>query len=144
MGGGSLPGATLPTRAFTLTVPDPDAPALRDYLGGLPHHFARFPLEERWLSAHVAKVLACNWKVFWENYNECLHCPGIHPELIDMVPVYARGIMAPSEAVTRVLDAAPVTGSGGGSSASGAIRSRITRRAKACRWRKWNAGWGRG
>ena len=27
------------------------------------------------------RYLACNWKVFWENYNECLHCPGIHPEL---------------------------------------------------------------
>ncbi len=42
--------------------------------------------------------IACNWKVFWENYSECLHCPGIHPELCDMVPVYGRGIMAPSEA----------------------------------------------
>ncbi len=28
-----------------------------------------------------SRDLACNWKVFWENYNECLHCPGIHPEL---------------------------------------------------------------
>lgn len=42
--------------------------------------------------------LACNWKVFWENYSECLHCPGIHPELCEMVPVYGRGIMAASEA----------------------------------------------
>jgi Rieske 2Fe-2S family protein len=25
------------------------------------------------------KEIACNWKVFWENYSECLHCPGIHP-----------------------------------------------------------------
>ena len=39
--------------------------------------------------------LACNWKVFWENYNECLHCPGIHPELCDMVPIYGKGMMAP-------------------------------------------------
>jgi Rieske 2Fe-2S family protein len=41
--------------------------------------------------------VACNWKVFWENYNECLHCPGIHPMLCDMVPVYKRGIMAENE-----------------------------------------------
>ncbi|MFN0114196.1 MAG: aromatic ring-hydroxylating oxygenase subunit alpha [Paracoccaceae bacterium] len=46
---------------------------------------------------HV-RELACNWKVFWENYNECLHCPGIHPELCDMVPVYRRGIMSLREA----------------------------------------------
>lgn len=43
--------------------------------------------------------IACNWKVFWENYSECLHCPGIHPELCRMVPVYGRGIMGPSEAL---------------------------------------------
>ncbi|MBD1203578.1 MAG: aromatic ring-hydroxylating dioxygenase subunit alpha [Rhodobacteraceae bacterium] len=42
--------------------------------------------------------LACNWKTFWENYSECLHCPGIHPELCDMVPVYGRGIMGVTEA----------------------------------------------
>lgn len=42
--------------------------------------------------------LACNWKTFWENYSECLHCPGIHPELCDMVPVYGRGIMGAAEA----------------------------------------------
>lgn len=43
------------------------------------------------------KVLNCNWKVFWENYSECLHCPGIHPELCDMVPVYREGVMAANE-----------------------------------------------
>ncbi len=42
--------------------------------------------------------LACNWKIFWENFNECLHCPGIHPELCDMVPVYKQGIMGHEEA----------------------------------------------
>ncbi|MCA3562132.1 MAG: aromatic ring-hydroxylating dioxygenase subunit alpha [Aestuariivirga sp.] len=42
--------------------------------------------------------IACNWKTFWENYSECLHCPGIHPELCDMAPVYGKGIMGPSEA----------------------------------------------
>lgn len=46
---------------------------------------------------HV-RDLRCNWKVFWENYNECLHCPGIHPELCDMVPVYRQGIMSSREA----------------------------------------------
>lgn len=43
--------------------------------------------------------LACNWKTFWENYSECLHCPGIHPELCDMVPVYGTGVMGQTEAL---------------------------------------------
>ncbi len=42
--------------------------------------------------------IACNWKAFWENYSECLHCPGIHPELCERVPIYGRGIMGASEA----------------------------------------------
>jgi len=50
------------------------------------------------VTGHVmVKEIACNWKVFWENYSECLHCPGIHPELCDIVPVYGRGYMAPNE-----------------------------------------------
>lgn len=43
--------------------------------------------------------LACNWKTFWENYSECLHCPGIHPELCDIVPVYGTGVMGQTEAL---------------------------------------------
>lgn len=46
----------------------------------------------------IVKEIACNWKIFWENYNECLHCPGIHPMLCDMVPIYRKGLMAPNEA----------------------------------------------
>lgn len=48
----------------------------------------------RWVSD-----LDCNWKGFWENYSECLHCPGIHPELCEMVPIYGKGIMGPTEAL---------------------------------------------
>lgn len=48
--------------------------------------------------------LACNWKTFWENYSECLHCPGIHPELCDMVPIYGKGIMGPTEAADWTPD----------------------------------------
>ena len=46
----------------------------------------------------LVKEMACNWKILWENYNECLHCPGIHPALCEMVPVYRQGIMAAEEA----------------------------------------------
>ena len=43
--------------------------------------------------------IECNWKSFWENYSECLHCPGIHPELCDMVPIYKTGMMGATEAL---------------------------------------------
>jgi glycine betaine catabolism A len=52
------------------------------------------------VTGHIWETeIACNWKAFWENYSECLHCPGIHPELCDMVPIYRSGIMGPSEAL---------------------------------------------
>jgi Rieske 2Fe-2S family protein len=34
--------------------------------------------------------VAANWKVLLENYNECYHCAGVHPELCKLVPAFAR------------------------------------------------------
>lgn len=48
--------------------------------------------------------IACNWKVFWENYSECLHCPGVHPELCDLVPIYRAGLMGTNEALDWTPD----------------------------------------
>jgi glycine betaine catabolism A len=41
----------------------------------------------------LQKNIACNWKVFWENYNECLHCPGVHPRLAQLVPLFGRALL---------------------------------------------------
>jgi Rieske 2Fe-2S family protein len=39
------------------------------------------------------KTMQCNWKIFWENYNECLHCPGVHTQLSQLVPIFGRGLL---------------------------------------------------
>ena len=55
---------------------------------------SNWPLESL-VAGHVFRtVLKCNWKVFWENFNECLHCPGVHKHLSALVPIYGRGLMA--------------------------------------------------
>jgi Rieske 2Fe-2S family protein len=41
----------------------------------------------------LLKTIQSNWKIFWENYNECLHCPGVHPQLSQLVPIYGRGLL---------------------------------------------------
>ena len=51
-----------------------------------------WPLEDLVVGHTYRKTVRCNWKLFLENYNECLHCPGVHPELCDLVPIYGRGI----------------------------------------------------
>ncbi|HEY2807468.1 MAG TPA: aromatic ring-hydroxylating dioxygenase subunit alpha [Steroidobacteraceae bacterium] len=43
------------------------------------------------------KVIECNWKIFWENYNECLHCPGVHPQLAQLVPLFGRALLEPKD-----------------------------------------------
>lgn len=42
-------------------------------------------------------IVQGNWKILWENYNECLHCATIHPELSALVPIYQTGLMAANE-----------------------------------------------
>jgi phenylpropionate dioxygenase-like ring-hydroxylating dioxygenase large terminal subunit len=54
----------------------------------------RWPLEALTLAHTYRRVLSCNWKIFWENYNECLHCPSVHAELSRLVPIYGRAMMA--------------------------------------------------
>lgn len=51
-----------------------------------------FPLDDMVVIHRWSKTMACNWKVFWENFNECLHCPNVHPELSELVPVYSRRV----------------------------------------------------
>lgn len=68
---------------------------------------ANWPMDSLVTGHRMVKDLACNWKVFWENYNECLHCPGVHPELCDLVPIYSRGVMGQDEAPGWTPDEAP-------------------------------------
>ncbi|MEQ8665445.1 MAG: aromatic ring-hydroxylating dioxygenase subunit alpha [Rhodospirillales bacterium] len=56
-----------------------------------------YPLEDLVVIETWRKTMACNWKTFWENFNECLHCPNIHPELSKLVPVYGRRISDPRD-----------------------------------------------
>ncbi len=57
-----------------------------------------WPMTELITGHRLVKTISCNWKIFWENYNECLHCPGIHASLCDLVPVYRKGVMNAAEA----------------------------------------------
>jgi nitrite reductase/ring-hydroxylating ferredoxin subunit len=59
---------------------DPDAPPLENYLEGLPEHFARWPMEDRFTAAHVVKHLDCNWKITIEAFIETFHVIGLHSE----------------------------------------------------------------
>lgn len=56
-------------------------PPLRDQLADLPARFAPWRMQELRLGHRIEYDLATNWKLVVQNYNECLHCPIIHPLL---------------------------------------------------------------
>lgn len=66
---------------FVFVNMDPDAPSLEEFLGDLPRHFERAPLEDRYTEAHVSKILRCNWKVAQEAFVEALHTGATHPQM---------------------------------------------------------------
>jgi glycine betaine catabolism A len=59
-----------------------DAPEpLSAQLGGLPARFAPYAMQDLRLVHRIDYEVAANWKLVVQNYNECLHCPVIHPLL---------------------------------------------------------------
>ena len=54
---------------------------------------AAWGLEDLVVGHVLKKTIECNWKIFWENYNECLHCPGVHPQLSQLVPIFGRALL---------------------------------------------------
>lgn len=61
---------------------DPNCDSLDSHLGDLSAHFDRWPLEDRYKEAHVAKVMDCNWKVAQEAFMEAFHVVATHPQLL--------------------------------------------------------------
>jgi glycine betaine catabolism A len=57
-------------------------------LGEIPARIARYPLEDLRTARREVYDVRANWKVIVENYNECYHCAGVHPELCRIVPAF--------------------------------------------------------
>lgn len=81
----TLPQVKLDTwGGFIFINMDPDCMSLAEWLGDLPKHFERFPLEDRFLSANVRRVLNCNWKVGQEAFIESYHVIETHAQALPM------------------------------------------------------------
>jgi len=79
----SLPQARVGTwGGFVFINMDPDAPPLMDTIGALAAHFERYDFENRYIAAHVAKVVRCNWKALSEAFMESHHSLTTHPQIL--------------------------------------------------------------
>lgn len=64
--------------------------SLSDMLGDIPERIRRYPMSDLKVGHRIDYSIACNWKVLLENYNECYHCAGVHPELCKVVPAFRQ------------------------------------------------------
>ena len=66
--------------------PEPFETAFAPLVG----RFARFNLPRLTVKKRIEYDVRANWKLIFQNYSECLHCPVIHPELSSLMP-YTSG-----------------------------------------------------
>ncbi len=59
-------------------------------LGAVPERLERYPLAHLAIGKTIEYDVRANWKVLLENYNECYHCAGVHPELCRIVPAFKQ------------------------------------------------------
>ena len=78
---------------FVFAALTPDPPPFAASLDLPPDRLDNWELGKLVVGHRISKTIQCNWKVFWENYNECLHCPGVHPRLSQLVPIFGRALL---------------------------------------------------
>ena len=78
----ALPEVNVGTWAgFVFINPDPEAESLHDFLGEeIMRHFERWDIENRYIQAHVSKIVNCNWKIANEAFSEGFHVNATHPQ----------------------------------------------------------------
>jgi Rieske 2Fe-2S family protein len=85
---------------FVFLRPSPPAlpapPALFDQLADLPARFAAWQMADLRLGRRIVYDVKANWKLIVLNYNECLHCPNLHPALNKMHHYLSADNVAPT------------------------------------------------
>ncbi len=80
----NLPEAKVGTwGGFVFINPDAEnAEPFEDWIGVLPDHFSRLPLEDFRVAVHVARIVPGNWKVAMEAFIESYHVMPTHPQSV--------------------------------------------------------------
>jgi Rieske 2Fe-2S family protein len=59
----------------------PEPAPLMEQLASLPAKFTPWRMQDLRLGHRIVYDVKANWKLIIQNYNECLHCPNLHPAL---------------------------------------------------------------
>jgi phenylpropionate dioxygenase-like ring-hydroxylating dioxygenase large terminal subunit len=78
-----LPECRVATWAgFVFINPDPAAPPFEDMVRELSEQFEVWDLEQRYVEAHVSKIIHANWKITQEAFCEAYHVNATHPQIL--------------------------------------------------------------
>ncbi len=61
-------------------------PPLSEFFAPLEGKFSHWNLPQLRSARRITYQVAANWKLVFENYSECYHCPGVHPALARVSP----------------------------------------------------------
>jgi Rieske 2Fe-2S family protein len=87
---GLLPVAVETWQGFVFVNLAPVHESLAAQLADLPDNLPEHPIANLRRGRRIAYDVNANWKVVAENYSECYHCPGVHPQLNRLTP-YDQG-----------------------------------------------------
>lgn len=62
------------------------SPSLEEVFAPLAGKFVHWNLSKLRSAKRIEYDVAANWKLIFENYSECYHCPGVHPMLAKVSP----------------------------------------------------------
>ena len=65
---------------------DENAMPLEEWFGPLNGKFSHWNMSILRPAKRVEYDVRANWKLMFENYSECYHCPGVHPQLQKVSP----------------------------------------------------------
>jgi phenylpropionate dioxygenase-like ring-hydroxylating dioxygenase large terminal subunit len=63
-----------------------DYVSLEEWFAPLAGKFSHWNLPQLRLAKRIEYDVRANWKLMFENYSECYHCPGVHPMLSKVSP----------------------------------------------------------
>ncbi len=63
-----------------------DPVPFEDQMEALMGKFSDWNMADLRIAHHIKYELNCNWKLILHNYQECYHCPGVHPLLSELTP----------------------------------------------------------
>ena len=82
----------------SISLSEPKVEPLLDHIGDLADQFERFDFKNLKSAKQIVYEVDANWKFIAENYSECYHCPGVHPQLNKLTPYDLGGDYDPNGA----------------------------------------------